>query len=141
MGIAVGIEHGVTEDGGVGPGRDIGGQGVLCIGELVVVVGEGGGQVSAGAEAEDGDGARVDVPVGGVPADKPDSALGIVDRVGMPAGVDAVSENGGVEALLVEGVGDRLGFMTGQVVVASAGQNEDDRAGRVGRGAGRGGGT
>lgn len=123
------MDDGVGEDGGVGVGA--GGVGEVVVGGRWVVVadGGGGGEMSAGGEAEDGGLAvGVDPQFGAACAEEPDGALCVVEhgRV-VVSGPEAVEEDGGVDAGVVEALSDGLAFVEGVDAVGAAGA--DDEAG------------
>ncbi len=91
---------------------------------------DGGGEVSAGGEAEDADALGIDVPFGGVLADDAHGALGVLQGgvgfgIGAGAGDAVLHEHAG-DAGGVEPVADLGAFeIDGEDVVAASGKDDD----------------
>lgn len=95
---------------------------------------EGGGQVSAGGGAHDGDASGVDLPIRGAGADEAEGAGGVLQHDGMAVAVraEAILEDERGEALLHDPFGVVVSFVAGEHAVAAAGTDDDGRAGGVG---------
>lgn len=126
---------GVEDTDEIGARGDAG-EGVGLV-EFLVADGGGGGEFGAGREAHDADFGGVELPLGGVGTHETDGLSGVV--YGVALGVvaifaEAVAEDDGVDAVVVEEGDEVRGFRgDDELVVAAAGGKDDNSAGVDGR--------
>ena len=130
VGFVDSADHGITEDGCVGPcGNGIGAVASLRV-DFVIQERGAGGQMATGRETEEGDGIGLDVEFIGAGADDFDGA----ERVELWLGelglrVDPILEDERMKAEGVEFLCDGLSFVGGAEPVSTAGTDNDARTG------------